>query len=186
MDELKKVMAKVHGGNYRWNWKKFKIAMRNMGCTYYLRLYLSPRLTLLPGDIDASETEAIRVQTKPSGIFWFTKNKTEEPESVEEVVETKDVKGHQRPTLSSMRSDSLWLMRKNSKNAGEQPQRPMPVKSKTTDSSFWNTRKEKESSKDEVSKEVISAAPLPKKAETAVVLPSKPVESSPEESKEPF
>ncbi|KAG5219900.1 hypothetical protein IMY05_C4727000800 [Salix suchowensis] len=75
-------------------------------------------------DIDASETETIRVQTKPSGIFWFTKNKTEEPESVEEVVETKDVKGHQRPTLSSMRSDSLWLMRKNSKNAGEQPRGP--------------------------------------------------------------
>jgi len=25
-------MAKVHGGKYRWNWKKFKIAMRNMGC----------------------------------------------------------------------------------------------------------------------------------------------------------
>ncbi|KAL4266503.1 hypothetical protein AB1N83_004252 [Pleurotus pulmonarius] len=165
MDELKKVMAKVHGGNYRWNWKKFKIAMRNMGW-----------------DIDASETETIRVQTKPSGIFWFTKNKTEEPESIEEITETKDVKGHQRPTLSSVRSDSLWLMRKNSKNAGEQPQRPTPVKSKTTDSSFWGTKKEKESSKDEASKEVIPSAPLPKKAETAVVLPSKQVESNPEET----
>jgi hypothetical protein len=31
-DELKLVMSKVHGGKYRWNWKRFKVAMRNMGC----------------------------------------------------------------------------------------------------------------------------------------------------------
>lgn len=35
LNELKAVMAKVHGGNYRWNWDKFKIAMRNMGCEFY-------------------------------------------------------------------------------------------------------------------------------------------------------
>jgi hypothetical protein len=33
LTELKLVMGKVHGGHYRWNWKKFKVAMRNMGCT---------------------------------------------------------------------------------------------------------------------------------------------------------
>lgn len=32
LDELKVVMKKVHGGFYRWNWKKFKVAMRNMSC----------------------------------------------------------------------------------------------------------------------------------------------------------
>jgi len=37
LDELKKVMAKVHGGKYRWNWKKFSLAMRNMGCTSLFR-----------------------------------------------------------------------------------------------------------------------------------------------------
>lgn len=31
-DEVKKVMQTVHGGTYRWNWKNFKVAMRNMGC----------------------------------------------------------------------------------------------------------------------------------------------------------
>jgi hypothetical protein len=31
-DELKVVLAKIHGGKYRWNWKRFKVAMRNMGC----------------------------------------------------------------------------------------------------------------------------------------------------------
>jgi len=33
LQELKSVMAKVNGGKYRWSWKKFHIAMRNMGCT---------------------------------------------------------------------------------------------------------------------------------------------------------
>jgi hypothetical protein len=32
LEELKNVMAKMHGGKYRWTWKKFKIAMCNMGC----------------------------------------------------------------------------------------------------------------------------------------------------------
>lgn len=40
LEELKAVMAKVHGGNYRWNWEKFKIAMRNMGCERFLFRYL--------------------------------------------------------------------------------------------------------------------------------------------------
>jgi hypothetical protein len=35
-DELKIVMAKMHGGKYRWTWKKFKIAMCNMGCKSFL------------------------------------------------------------------------------------------------------------------------------------------------------
>jgi hypothetical protein len=32
LEELKTVIARVQGGNYRWNWKKYKIAMRNMSC----------------------------------------------------------------------------------------------------------------------------------------------------------
>lgn len=31
--ELKNVMAQMNGGKYRWSWKKFKIAMKNMGCS---------------------------------------------------------------------------------------------------------------------------------------------------------
>lgn len=33
-EEIKLVMGKVHGGSYRWNWKRFKVAMKNMGCTF--------------------------------------------------------------------------------------------------------------------------------------------------------
>jgi hypothetical protein len=32
LEELKNVMERMHGGKYRWNWKKYKIAMRNLGC----------------------------------------------------------------------------------------------------------------------------------------------------------
>lgn len=32
LQEIKRVMAQVHGGKYRWSWKKFHTAMRNMGC----------------------------------------------------------------------------------------------------------------------------------------------------------
>ncbi|KAJ3998434.1 hypothetical protein F5050DRAFT_1870745, partial [Lentinula boryana] len=65
LDELKAVMAKVHGGNYRWNWEKFKIAMRNMGW-----------------NVDSSETESIKVQGKPSGLWWMPhhSSKKDEPQ----------------------------------------------------------------------------------------------------------
>ncbi|KAI0742456.1 hypothetical protein C8Q80DRAFT_1108841 [Daedaleopsis nitida] len=53
-DELKLVMKNMHGGKYRWTWKNFKIAMRNMGW-----------------DIDSQRTEAIKVESKPSGLWWI-------------------------------------------------------------------------------------------------------------------
>ena len=35
--ELKNVLTQIHGGKYRWSWKKFTIAMKNMGCTRRLK-----------------------------------------------------------------------------------------------------------------------------------------------------
>ena len=32
LDELKEVLRNLHGGNYKWDWKRFKVAMKNMGC----------------------------------------------------------------------------------------------------------------------------------------------------------
>lgn len=32
LDELKKVMRNLVGGKFKWNWKTFKVAMRNLGC----------------------------------------------------------------------------------------------------------------------------------------------------------
>jgi len=32
LEEVKKVMAEVQGGKYRWTWKKYKVAMTSMSC----------------------------------------------------------------------------------------------------------------------------------------------------------
>ncbi|CAA7262685.1 unnamed protein product [Cyclocybe aegerita] len=53
--ELKQVIAKVHGGKYRWTWKKFKVAMMNMGWT-----------------IDKDAKETIKVQGRG---MWFNRKK---------------------------------------------------------------------------------------------------------------
>lgn len=34
LTELKNVLSQIHGGKYRWTWKRFKIAMKNMGCMH--------------------------------------------------------------------------------------------------------------------------------------------------------
>ncbi|KAI6041751.1 hypothetical protein EDC04DRAFT_2601527 [Pisolithus marmoratus] len=59
--ELKNVMAQMNGGKYRWSWKKFKIAMKNMGW-----------------DIDIHVTTPVEVQQKSShaGTFWLTRRRS--------------------------------------------------------------------------------------------------------------
>ncbi|KAJ3506815.1 hypothetical protein NLJ89_g6653 [Agrocybe chaxingu] len=54
LDQLKQVIAKVHGGKYRWTWKKFKVAMMNMGWT-----------------IDKDAKETIKVQGRG---MWFNRS----------------------------------------------------------------------------------------------------------------
>ncbi|KIK38613.1 hypothetical protein CY34DRAFT_771992 [Suillus luteus UH-Slu-Lm8-n1] len=73
LQELKSVMAKVNGGKYRWSWKKFTIAMRNMGW-----------------EIDANITETVQLHSKPSGMLWLTRRKS-----------LKDKDGSHKETTSS-------------------------------------------------------------------------------------
>jgi hypothetical protein len=35
IEEVDKVMTQMHGGKYRWDWKKYKTAMQNMGCEWF-------------------------------------------------------------------------------------------------------------------------------------------------------
>ncbi|KAH8102682.1 hypothetical protein BXZ70DRAFT_890392 [Cristinia sonorae] len=53
-EDLKKVMKNMHGGRYYWNWKKFKIAMRNMGW-----------------ELDSKLTQAWTIGSVPSGVWWI-------------------------------------------------------------------------------------------------------------------
>ncbi|KAH7919462.1 hypothetical protein BV22DRAFT_1051032 [Leucogyrophana mollusca] len=64
LEELKKIMAKVNGGKYRWSWKKFKIAMDNLGW-----------------DVDITATEPVQIHSKGSG-FWLTRRRNSREEVV--------------------------------------------------------------------------------------------------------
>ncbi|KAJ3821617.1 hypothetical protein F5880DRAFT_1485764 [Lentinula raphanica] len=134
LDELKAVMAKVHGGNYRWNWEKFKIAMRNMGW-----------------NVDTSETETIKVQGKPSGLWWIPHGKkTEEPECESPTEETPphDLKGRSEKDSSET----------------HRPQRKRPQRSATSGSNLslqWPVRRGSRDEIDAKSEYTSPSAPRP-------------------------
>ncbi|KAH9964876.1 hypothetical protein BC827DRAFT_1321941 [Russula dissimulans] len=79
LNELQEVLRNLHGGNYRWDWKRFKIAMRNMGW-----------------DIDDKKTESVKVQTKSSGLWRIIGREKETVK--EEAVEAKPNEGKKKPT----------------------------------------------------------------------------------------
>jgi hypothetical protein len=112
--EVKTIMAKVHGGSYRWDWKKFKTAMENMGW-----------------DIDTSKTETIKIKSKPSGTWWASRKDTPAPAPEPE-----------RPAHHRAESSSSWLSRKVEHKPAPQsqpPQHPAPIR---TESSFWGSVKD--------------------------------------------
>jgi len=87
--EVDQVMMKMHDGKYKWNWKRFKVAMKNMGCKWNL-LFL-PRVCFCrfwltsgfptPGDMDPKKVEAYKVATKPSGVWWIIGKEKSDSES---------------------------------------------------------------------------------------------------------
>ncbi|KAF8626045.1 hypothetical protein AX15_005133 [Amanita polypyramis BW_CC] len=85
LDEVKAVVTKVNGGSYRWTWKKFKVAMMNMGW-----------------GIDPSATETIKVHGRGLSL-WFLRKKDEKKE---EVIPASVPSTPPRPKPS--RSSTLW------------------------------------------------------------------------------
>ncbi|KAF9643497.1 hypothetical protein BDM02DRAFT_3222598 [Thelephora ganbajun] len=63
-NEVDQVMMKMHDGKYKWNWKRFKVAMKNMGW-----------------DIDPKKVEAYKVASKPSGVWWVIGREKSDSES---------------------------------------------------------------------------------------------------------
>ncbi|KAF8056028.1 hypothetical protein FPV67DRAFT_1457408 [Lyophyllum atratum] len=144
LDELKAVIVQVHGGKYRWSWKKFRIAMQSMGW-----------------GIDKTQTETIKV-SKATGSWWTLKKKDSS-----ESVATTDTP--QRPPPS--RSNSLFWNPKKSTEDEEEPA-PAPVRKALTrsGSDFWPVRR---NSKDEVTEASSSSTkrPSPPKSssDTAII-----------------
>ncbi|KAI1795402.1 hypothetical protein LXA43DRAFT_40767 [Ganoderma leucocontextum] len=89
---LKAVMKNMHGGKYCWTWKNYKIAMRNLGW-----------------DIDSQKTEAIKVESKPSGLWWIVGRGSSE--SKDELAPVESVPP--RPPPKSQRSFDLSSTMKN-------------------------------------------------------------------------
>lgn len=63
LNEVKKVMAQVQGGKYRWTWKKYKVAMTSMSWK-----------------IDSRKMEPVKIHEKKFGGWWVTKTKEEPKE----------------------------------------------------------------------------------------------------------
>ena len=80
LEELKTVMVKMHGGKYRWSWKKFRVAMLNMGCK---PVFIDDSIDFvdfgyaLSGDIDPGLKKTLKVRVKAAGM-WITRKKDEE------------------------------------------------------------------------------------------------------------
>ncbi|KAJ4480970.1 hypothetical protein J3R30DRAFT_2384029 [Lentinula aciculospora] len=190
LDELKAVMAKVHGGNYRWNWEKFKIAMRNMGW-----------------NVDTSETETIKVQGKPSGLWWMPHHNSKKSDSSEPQCEspTEEMSTHFPPTATDAAPEKggggpFWITRrptfdsldKKEKEKPEKdpsecspPQRKRPQRSATSGSTLtlqWPVRR---GSKDESSDSMpVAMRPSPQKAASDSALSTTRSMTSPPSSDE--
>ncbi|KAH9990861.1 hypothetical protein BJV77DRAFT_570976 [Russula vinacea] len=123
LEELKEVLRNLHGGNYRWDWKRFKIAMRNMGW-----------------DIDDKKTESVRVQTKSSGWWIIGREKEEVSEEPAEMkqAEKKKPQPMRRATVDPMiaTTDKSKPDKKKTEPEPEKPEKPAPKRRATT----WLTR----------------------------------------------
>lgn len=76
---MKIVMDKMHGGEYRWTWKRFKTAMRNMGCRSLAVTEYHQLTGRLLGNLDYDYKETIEVEARPSLLWWFAPKPAEEP-----------------------------------------------------------------------------------------------------------
>ncbi|KAH9477188.1 hypothetical protein JR316_0011107 [Psilocybe cubensis] len=127
LDELKQVIVKVNGGKYRWTWKKFKIAVVNLGWS-----------------IDKDAKETIKVQQKGTSLWFFKKKDTTAVEAPSEAEE-----GPECPTrsTSSTSSNSTWFSKKTIVEEPEEIETPgvaaaaQPKLSRAaTFTGFWPTR----------------------------------------------
>ncbi|KAF7306505.1 hypothetical protein MIND_00441800 [Mycena indigotica] len=142
--ELKKVMAQMHGGKYRWNWKKFKVAMRNMSW-----------------DIDISETETVKV---PSGPFWWlpgrskTKSESECGSSQSMILDSEEAVLVEEPeALPSLSRSGTFMSLKS--------ERPGPSRSSTM-SAFWPRRRDSKDVDEGEQQSALTQRPAPRQAKS--------------------
>lgn len=124
LEEVKKVMAQVQGSKYKWDWKKFRVAMTSMSWK-----------------TDSRKMEPLKIEKK-SGGSWFVSRAKKEKEVQDEKqsedwewIKSKDAKEETtRPKPKRRQSVSNLLTRRNTmkEEAPPLPVPPVPVRSNTT------------------------------------------------------
>lgn len=78
--ELEKVMRALHGEQWDWRWKDFRVAVLNMGCEYlFVCTREAGKLTVSAGNIDETKTRPVLVERKSSGLWWIVGGKGDTP-----------------------------------------------------------------------------------------------------------
>ncbi|KZP27979.1 hypothetical protein FIBSPDRAFT_886200 [Athelia psychrophila] len=122
-DEVKKVMAQVQGSKYKWDWKKFRVAMTSMSWK-----------------TDSRKMEPLKIEKK-SGGSWFVSRAKKEKEVQPDVrsdgwewIKSKDVKEEpvqQKETTPSKptrrKSVSNLLVRRSTMKEDVPPPPPLPL-----------------------------------------------------------
>ncbi|KAI0351229.1 hypothetical protein OH77DRAFT_1430035 [Trametes cingulata] len=79
--EVEKVMRALHGEQWEWRWKDFRVAVMNMGCeclgTCALGRALVAKRRWVIGNIEETKTREVHVERKPSGLWWIPGSKDE-------------------------------------------------------------------------------------------------------------
>ncbi|KAG6868485.1 hypothetical protein C0993_002250 [Termitomyces sp. T159_Od127] len=143
LDEVKAVIIKVHGGKYRWTWKKFKIAMQNMGW-----------------GIDATQKETIQV-SKTSNSWWIKRKVNKDAKALQNDTQQSTLLRSTDKDVDEKAKSPSPPLRKSSVHETEITPRPTLSRTRT---GLWPVRR---SSKDDT----VERPELPPKAnlETAVV-----------------
>lgn len=129
LEEVKKVMAQVQGAKYKWDWKKFRVAMTSMSWK-----------------TDSRKMEALKLEKKSGGSWWVSKQKQEkvaadenESDGWEWIKKSKVMKDEpakeettSAPKPTRRQSVSNLLARRSTTKEEPTPPPPVPVRSHTT------------------------------------------------------
>ncbi|KAF7970345.1 hypothetical protein HWV62_24312 [Athelia sp. TMB] len=132
LEEVKKVMAQVQGAKYKWDWKKFRVAMTSMSWKTDSRKMAALKLEKKSsGSWWVSKQKQDKVaadETESDGWEWIKKSKVTKDEPVQEP--TQEPTSAPKPTRRQ--SVSNLLVRRSTMKEEAPPPPPVPVRAHTT------------------------------------------------------
>lgn len=157
LDEVKAVITNVNGGTYRWTWKKFKIAMTNMGW-----------------GIDPAARETIKVQGKGSSL-WFMRKKEEKEEKKDD---TPARNPSTPPRRTPSRANTLFTSPRRRNSVDDTAVTTTPRRPQRANTDFFWQKK----SKDDLDESPKRPSPQKPKSESVILASQSPQKQSSEGS----